>query len=255
MLVPTLLAALAALPAIYAQTVSSSTSTKTGTRSDCFTRFGFYPLPTGTAAIPTWWSFTTSAQTVSVVYTTRNTTYTTPSATVWTNVVTTSVVETATVTSTPTAVYVATPLGFMPLLNVDMASPTPIAPISRIKRLEIEGRGEEVDLLKRQTPEGNSGGFIAYPNGTYSGLYRRWPHRVHCTMTITYDETVTNIVQGDPETRVVPQQTATALSTVTRTVTSTVTAVAATPTIHAACNGNNVGKLDIRDQGWDEHVG
>ncbi|KAF2679628.1 hypothetical protein K458DRAFT_490482 [Lentithecium fluviatile CBS 122367] len=112
---------------------------------------------------------------------------------------------------------------------------------SRIKRFELDGMSDVRHPLKRQTADGNTGGYIVYPNGTYSSLYRRYPHRVDCRIVVTYDETATTVVTRTPETSVVPQQTATALTTVTARATRTVTAVAQPSTIYVACAENNVG--------------
>jgi len=236
MLVTTLLAALAALPAITAQ----STSTATRTATDCFTHYGF-DESTETSFATLYFS-TATTNTVQLSITTQSTVTVTPSATHYTNIATVLAVTTMTSTSKPPASTVDTPSAFVPLVLVNVPAPTTVPVISRFKRFELEGPDEVTHLLRRQTPPGYSGGLIAYPNGTYTGLYRRYPQSLNCTITLTYDETVTTIVRGEPVTRFAQQKTVTDLSTVTRTQTSTVTAEVAAETIYAACAANNVGE-------------
>jgi hypothetical protein len=235
MFIPLFLAALAALPIIAAQ----STSTTVATSTACFTRYGFHALPTG-AATPTWYSFTATTQTIQVSLTSHSTVTVTPSATHFVNMTTVSTTTTTTVTSQSSTITVSAPSNFVPLLLVNVAAPTTGPVLSRIKRLELEGRSDSTPPLRRQTAPNNTGGFIAFPNGTYSGLYRRHPQRVNCTITVQYDETVTTVVEGDPVTRFAQQQTVTDVSTATSTFTSTVTAEVPGETIYAACAVNNV---------------
>ncbi|KAF2639076.1 hypothetical protein P280DRAFT_70585 [Massarina eburnea CBS 473.64] len=240
MFVPILLAALTALPAITAQyTVSQSTARVSSTATRCTTRYGFNPLPTGVQGVPTWYSFSATTVTYQVISTSRSTVTVTPDATTFTDVRTTTNIITTTTSSTPSPTTIATSAGFLPLVVVDLASATPIP---RIKRLALadHAANEVSHPLKRQTAPGNSGGYIAYPNGTYSGLYRRFAHRVDCNVNVRVNETVTTDVLGAPETKVVPQGTASVLTTLTFTTTTTITEIAPTPTVYAACAGNNV---------------
>jgi hypothetical protein len=241
MLVAAFLAALTALPAIVAQSTSVSASTAT----NCVTLFGFSPLPTGTnaVALSTCYSFSRTTRTTQVTETSNSTVMVTPNATIKTNVTTISTVVTTTTTSTPPAVIIGTSSGFVPLLLVNTPGPTARPVVSRFKRFELEGRSDKVTHpLRRQTAPDRTGGFIAYPNGTYSGLYRRYPHSVNCTIVVTYDEKVTTVVLGDPVTMFAQQRTVTYVSTVTSTQTSTVTAEVPAETSYAACASNNVGE-------------
>lgn len=245
MRLPTLLTALAAVTLPSLSTAQSTTQLTSATTL-CRTRYGIYPLPTGTAGVPTWYSSSTTTNTIHSTSTTQTTITVTPDATTFTDVLTSTSVITTTTTSTPDAVTVPTSAGQLLLLGAGALqvapTPAPTGGMSRIKRAQLADADAAAFLpLKRQTPTGNSAGFIAYPNGTYSGLYRRYAHRVDCRVLVTIDETVVTVVTALPETQVLPQQTETALVTTTVLSTVTETRVAATPTVYAACGADNVG--------------
>ncbi|KAF2246349.1 hypothetical protein BU26DRAFT_532893 [Trematosphaeria pertusa] len=254
MRLPTLLTALAAVTLPSLSTAQSTTQLTSATTL-CRTRYGIYPLPTGTAGVPTWYSSSTTTNTIHSTSTTQTTITVTPDATTFTDVLTSTSVITTTTTSTPDAVTVPTSAGQLLLLGAGALqvapTPAPTGGMSRIKRAQLADADAAAFLpLKRQTPTGNSAGFIAYPNGTYSGLYRRYAHRVDCRVLVTIDETVVTVVTALPETQVLPQQTETALVTTTVLSTVTETRVAATPTVYAACGADNVVNhiIDINGQ-------
>lgn len=235
MLLPTVVAALAACSAVAAQDVTSAMTT-------CLTRYGYYPLPTGTAgteAIPTWTRRATTTNYFSVTYTTRDTVTSTPDATTFMDMLTSTSTVFTTTTSTPDASRVPTPAGFNPLLAVGSPVPTTVSRARRgVEGPEAHGLG----LLKRQTPANNTGGFIVDRNGNVSNLNRKYPLRVECRESYTINRTSTTIVTGLPETVIVAPATATAVSTTTVSITSTVTEIAPRQTIYDACQDNNVGE-------------
>lgn len=233
MLFSLVFAALAAIPAVTAQD-----STTSATR--CTTRFGYYPLPTGTAAVPTWYRFTTSTITFSSTYETHETVTMTPSATTATDVITTTLTVSTTTTSTQVPTTVPTPAAFIPLLYADLAKPTAVA---RFKRYELEGREAATapHLLKRQTLTNNTGGFSVNRNGTSTNIYKKYPQRVDCRVFYTISVSVITTVTGAPETVTLAVSTAQALMTSTVLTTTTVTEVPPRITVYAACQKNNVG--------------
>ncbi|KAF2031360.1 hypothetical protein EK21DRAFT_99736 [Setomelanomma holmii] len=216
MLVSIVLATLSVLPVISAQDVTSS-----ATR--CTTRFGYYPLPTGSAAVPTWFAFTTTVDTFSVTYTTCDT------------------VTTTTTTSVPVSTTIPTPSGFLPLLAANLAGPT-AGGLSRFKRYDIQGRdaATAAELVRRQTAANNTGGFHINRNGQSSDIYCEYPQRVDCRVSVTINSTITTVVTALPETVLVPASTVDIVSTSTVSVTSTVEVVAPRRTVYAACLDNNV---------------
>tara|TARA_R110002003_G_scaffold48_23_gene4153 strand:+ start:1793 stop:2506 length:714 start_codon:yes stop_codon:yes gene_type:complete len=237
MLVSIVIAALSALPAISAQDVTASSVTR------CTTRFGYYPLPTGTAAVPTWFKFTTTTNFFSITYTTRDTLTVTPSATTFTDVVTTTAVFSTTTTSVPAPTTIPTPAGFLPLLAFNPAGPT-AGGLSRFKRYDIQGRDADtaLEIVRRQTATNNTGGFQVDRNGMSANIFRRFPQQVNCRVSVTVNSTTTTIVTGLPETVIAPASTVGVVSTSTVSVTSTVEVVAPRRTVYAACLDNNVGE-------------
>jgi hypothetical protein len=233
MLFALIFAAFAAIPTAQAQD-----STASATR--CTTRFGYYPLPTGTAAVPTWYGYTTSTITFSSTYETHETVTMAPSATIATDVITTTLTVSTTTTSTQVPTTVPTPTGFIPLLYADLASPTLVP---RFKRYELEGReaATALHLLKRQTIANHTGGFSVDRNGTSTNLYKRYAQRVDCRVFYTISTSIAITVTGLPETVTLGGQTATALVTSTVLSTTTITEVAPKSTVYAACQRNNVG--------------
>jgi hypothetical protein len=228
---------LAALPSVFAQGTNATTYIATR----CTTRFGFTPLPTGTAGAPTWYSFTTTTNIARITYTTHEIVSVTPVAATYTNLVRLTTTISTTTTTTPVATTIATPKAFLPLLLVNMANPTPIPHIKRHTHLSSSESGLEVTHpLKRQTCSTCSGGFIIDRNGQGSNLKRVHPHRVDCRVLTTVNTTLVIIETGEPTTVIVPQPTAEAASTTTFSTTTTFTEVAARPTKYAACASNNV---------------
>ncbi|KAJ4348984.1 hypothetical protein N0V95_004981 [Ascochyta clinopodiicola] len=232
MLVPFFIAAIAAIPAVQAQTQDVTASV-----TRCTTRFGMFPAPTG-ASLDTWYNYATTTNSFAVTSTTQETTTVTPSATTFTDVVNVTSTFFTTSTSVPAAVVVPTPAGFFPLINA-MATPA-AAPMGRYKRALIEARSEHIHKVKRQTAPGNTAGFIVSADGSTSNLNRIYPQRVVCRVAVTVNSTSTTIVTGLPKTEVLVPATATAVSTATFSVTETVIEVVARPTTYAACGGNNV---------------
>ncbi|KAH7074525.1 hypothetical protein BKA63DRAFT_315636 [Paraphoma chrysanthemicola] len=234
MLFSIVIAALSALPAISAQDVSSS-----ATR--CTTRFGYYPLPTGTAAVPTWFKFTTTTNVFQVTYTTRDSVTVTPSATTFTDVITTTAVFSVTTTSVPAPTTVPTPAGFLPLVAFNPAGPT-AAGLSRFKRYDLQGRDAEtaLELVRRQTAANSTGGYQVDRNGQSADIYRKYPQQVNCRVSVTVNSTRITIVTGLPETFIVPATAVGVTSTSTVSVTTTIEVVAPRVTKYAACLENNV---------------
>jgi hypothetical protein len=226
-------AAFATIPAVNAQD-------STGSATRCTTRFGYYPLPTGTAAVPTWYRYTTSTITFSSTYETHETVTIAPSVTTTTDVITTTLTFSTTTTSTQVPTTVPTPAGFIPLLYADLASPTPVP---RFKRYELGGReaATALHLLKRQTIANHTSGFSVDRNGTSTNLYRKYAQRVDCRVFYTISTSIAITVTGLPETVTIGGQTATALVTNTVLSTTTVTEVVPRSTVYAACQRNNVG--------------
>lgn len=224
---------LVAIPTVAARDVTSS-----ATR--CTTRFGYFPLPTGTAGVPTCYRYTTTTNILSVNYTTCDTVIATPSATTLTDVVTTTATFEVTTISTPVPTTIPTPAGFFPLLAVALPGPTAV---SRFKRYDIEGRDANTasEISKRQTAANNTGGFIVDWYGQTSNMYRIFPRRVDCRVAVTINTTLTTTIIGSTETVFADMATATAISTSTVSITSTVTAVLPQRTVYAACQENNIG--------------
>lgn len=238
MLAPTILTVLlAALPSVFSQGTNATTYIATR----CTTRFGFTPLPTGTAGAPTWYSFTTTTNIARITYTTHETVSVTPVATTYTDLVRLTTTISTTTTTIPVATTIATPKAFLPLLLVNMANPTPIPRIKRHTHLSSSESGLEVaHPLKRQTCSTCSGGFIIDRNGQGSNLKRVHPHRVDCRVLTTVNTTLVVIETGDPTTVITPQSTSKAVSTTIFSTTTTLTEVAARPTKYAACASNNI---------------
>ncbi|KAF2012436.1 hypothetical protein BU24DRAFT_252429 [Aaosphaeria arxii CBS 175.79] len=232
MIAPTVLAALlAAVPSVLAQAVPDIPDV-TSSFTRCTTRFGYQPLPTGTAGVPTWYAYTTTTHVAVLTYTTRDTVTSTPDATTFTNVATTTQVVTSITTSTPPATTIPTPAGFLPLVLFSMPEPTAV---SRVKRLQLVD-----DVAKRQTPAGYTGGYIINPDGTTSSLNRVYPHRVLCQVRVTVNTTDIIVETAAPTTIVLPVSTDLVQSTSTVITTTTITEVVATPSVYAACAANNV---------------
>lgn len=233
MLFTAVLAAIAAVPVVTALDVTAS-STR------CTTRFGYYPLPTGTGAVPTWYRYTTTTNIIRVTTTSHETVTVTPSATTLTDVISTITTLTTTVTSTPAATTVPTPAGFIPLLVANLAGPTAV---SRFRRHELEHRAADygVHNLRRQTAANHTGGFAVNREGQTSNMYRIYPQRVDCRVSVSINSTIETTVIGEPETILAAGATATALSTTTISTTTTLTEVLPRQTVYAACQQNNVG--------------
>jgi hypothetical protein len=175
----------AALPAVFAQ---YTPAIETATR--CTSRFGFYPIPTGSAgaaAVPTWYQFlniTSVTRLTTEIHSTVTATY---KGTTRMDMLTSTVIISATTTSTPAAVTVSASTGFIPLMAGSAAlAPTPVP---RIWRSE----GQALQLLKRQTTPNNIGGFYVGRNGTTRTLDRKYVYRVDCRVytTINVQQTVT----------------------------------------------------------------
>jgi hypothetical protein len=234
MLLEICLAALAALPAVIAQEVTSSSML-------CTTSFGYRPLSSGTS-LTTYYNYETTTNHIIITSTTRTTVVVTPSATNFTNVVTSTAIFTETTTSTPVPTTIPTPANFLPLLAFAPAGPTAV---SRFKRYEIEGRDAHsaLQILRRQTPAGNTAGFTVGRNGTTSNMYKRSPRQVNCRVDITINNTTTITVTGLPETTFADVASATAMTISTSTIISTTTLTAILPqqTVYAACQANNIG--------------
>ncbi|KAF2275270.1 uncharacterized protein EI97DRAFT_443503 [Westerdykella ornata] len=242
MVKPTFLAALlAAFPSVLAQ---SSSSNNTSYFIRCTTRFGYYPLPTGTAGVPTWYTFIESTNTFVVTTTSQDTITVTPNATVCGGIITETSTVTTTSTATPAAITVPDRSGQLPLLRAisTAAALTNPTPIPRIKgRSPVAGTDLEVThLVNRQTLPGNTGGFIVNPDGSVSYLGRIFPHRVLCEQRRVVGTTSTVTATGAPTTVVLPPASVTAFSTTTVTTTVTLVQTAPTPRVYAACRGNNV---------------
>ncbi|KAF2854187.1 hypothetical protein T440DRAFT_388657 [Plenodomus tracheiphilus IPT5] len=233
MLFPAFVAAVAAISTVAAQDVTASAT-------DCTTRFGYYPLPTGTAgteAVPTWYRYATSTHIFSIVSTTRSTVTATPDATTFLDVLTSTLTVVTTTVSTPAPVIVATPAGFVPLLAV--GEPV-VTGVSRIKR-EIAGRAaHDISLFKRQTAGNHTGGYIVDKSGNATSLNRKYILRVDCRVTVDVNRTSVTVVSGLPETVLIAPATAVSLSTTTVRSTQTVTAIKPAETIYEACQDNNV---------------
>lgn len=235
MLLPAVIAAIAAISTVSAQDV-------TAVATECSTRYGYYPLPTGSsgsAAVPTYSRAVTNIRTFSVVYTTRDVITATPDATTFVDVQTTTTTVFTTTTSTPVPVTVATPAGFVPMMGMGQPGPTAA---SRIKR-RIGGRdAHDLSVFKRQTAANHTGGYIVDRNGNGTTFNRKYVRRIDCTVTYNVDRTVVTVVTGLPETVFVAPATATSLSTITFSTTQTVTAIAPRETVYQACQANNVGE-------------
>lgn len=239
MLVPFVIAAIAALPAVKAQEVTGSANAAV---TRCTTRFGMFPAPTGTT-LSTWYNYAITTNSFTITSTTQDTITVTPSATTFTDVVNVTSTFFATSISIPVPVTVPTPIGFFPLLAV--AAPT-ATPIGRFKRASIESRAEHIRNMKRQTAPGNTAGFIVSADGKTSNLNRIFPQCVVCRVAITVNSTSTTIVTGLPKTETLVPITATSVSTATFSTTQTIIEVQAQATNYAACGPNNVGKYPYR---------
>jgi hypothetical protein len=235
MLLKVILAALAAMPVVIAQEVTSTSVL-------CITSFGYRPLPSGTT-LTTYYNYETTTNHINITYTSRTTVTVTPTATNLTNVVTITVLVTEMTTSTPVPTTIPTPANFLPLLAFVPAGPTAV---SRFKRYDVEGRDaySALQILRRQTPAGNTAGFTVARNGSTSNLYRRMPRQVNCRVAYTINNTTTTTVTGAPETVYADVATATAvaISTVTVSSTTTLTAVLPRRSVYAACQANNIGE-------------
>jgi len=241
---------LAAIPAVFAQTsgiprISSNSTGSTSYFTRCTTNYGYYPLPTGYAGVPTWITYSRTTQTVLTTTTVQVTSTVTPNATTCGGgFVTETSTVTSTSTTTPPATTIGAKAGQLPLLNFDpnRIDPTP-APtgISRIKRLQAGSELEVRQLISRKTSEGNTGGILINPDGTVSTLNMIYPHRVLCERRRTIIVT-REVIENAPATTVtLAQGTATAArSTITVTSTVIVQETAPTPKVYAACGGNNV---------------
>ncbi|CBY00807.1 hypothetical protein LEMA_P019370.1 [Plenodomus lingam JN3] len=234
MLFPAFVAAAAAISTVAAQDVTASAT-------DCTTRFGYYPLPTGTAgaaAVPTWYRYITSTHLFSLSSTVHDTVTATPDATTFVNVLTTTSTVTETTTSTEAPVVVPTPAGFINLLAV--STPVVTGSVSRVKR-EIAGRdSHELSLFKRQTALNHTGGYIVDRTGNATSLNRKFILRVDCRVTVNVNRTSISIVTGLPETVFLAPGTAVSLSTSTIRITQTVTEIQPAETIYQACQDNNI---------------
>ncbi|KAH9872958.1 hypothetical protein J1614_005353 [Plenodomus biglobosus] len=233
MLFPAFVAAAAAISTVAAQDVTASAT-------DCTTRFGYYPLPTGTAgtaAVPTWYRYITSTHLFSFSSTVRETVTATPDATTFVDILTTTTTVFETTTSTPDATIVPTPAGFIPLLAVG----TPVVTgISRVKR-EIAGRDTlALGLFKRQTALNHTGGYIVDRTGNATSLNRKFILRVDCRVSVDVNRTLVTVVTGLPETVFLAPATAVSLSTTTVRSTQTVTEIMPAETIYQACQDNNI---------------
>jgi hypothetical protein len=236
MLLKVVLAALAAMPVAIAQD-GTSTSVL------CMTVFGYHPLPSATT-LTTYYNYETTTNHINITYTSRTTMTVTPTVTTPTDVVTTTVLVTETTTSTPAPTVIPTPANFLPLLAFAPAGPTAL---SRFKRYDVEGRDaySALQILRRQTPAGNTAGFTVARNGSTSNLYRRFPRQVNCRVDYTINNTTTTTVTGAPETVYadVAMATAVMINTVTVSSTTTLTAVLPRRSVYAACQANNIGKF------------
>lgn len=240
MFLTAILAALAAIPVVTAQNVTSTTT-------KCTTSFGLQPLTTGTVETFYAWPFATTTNIINITSTSCSTVMATHSASTVMQLVTSTVTVSITSTVTPTPEMVPTPAGFLPLLVFNPAGPTATGTISRFKRYELEGRDAHLALqvLKRQTPANNTAGFIIDRNGTAMNLRRKYPCQVTCRVSANINMTLTTIVNGPTETMwATGGAMATAMSTSLVSTTTTFTAVAPRRTIYAACQANNVGKFD-----------
>ena len=232
MLLTAILAALAAVPAVFADNVTASVTR-------CTTSYGYQPLSSGTT-VTTWYNQTTTTNYFDYTYTTRSVVLVTPSASTMTAMVTTTAVFEVTSTSTPVPTTIPTPANFLPLFAY---APNPTA-ISRAKRHDFQGRDHEIamQIFRRQTLANNTGGFSVGRDGKTSNMYRKYPHRVDCRITYSINQTTTTVVTGLPETSFAAGPTAMVMSTITISSTTTVTAVAPRRTRYAACLENNVGE-------------
>jgi len=232
---------LAALLAAIPVTILAQDTTYTATQ--CTSRFGYYPIPTGSAgraAVPTWYQFFTLTSVTTVTSEVRQTVTATANATTQMSMLTTTRTLFTTTTSTPVAIIVPAQAGFIPMIadNAPNATPTPIP---RIKRHSLS-KDNSVQLRKRQTCPNCSGGFWTSRNGTTSSLDRKFIHRVDCLVYETVNRTQTVTVTGLPQTVYQAGATALASSTLTVSVTNTVTEVLPRETQYAACGSNNVGE-------------
>ncbi|KAJ4302780.1 hypothetical protein N0V90_001671 [Kalmusia sp. IMI 367209] len=236
MISPTLLAALAAVPAVLAQSTSTTTLTVISTATPpCSTSQEAYPLESG-AEVSTWYNTITKRNTLRPsTYHSQNTVVITFDATTITNVVTDTATVTSTSTVIPLTVTVSPSAGWLPLRAVQAPSATAVP---RIKRHQLAARSSLFDLFKRQ--DDSIWGYIASPNnGTAIPVQKKYDHAIYCTTEITVNETV-NFFVTDPEITSVQQATASAVSTTTVSTTTTTISFAPTPTFWAACQANNV---------------
>ncbi|KAH5315921.1 hypothetical protein HBI08_088540 [Parastagonospora nodorum] len=238
MLLPAVLAALAAASVATAQNVTSSLTS-------CTTSFGMSPITTGTVPTSVAWPFQTTMNVINITSTSCSTVFATRSASTITDIMMTTMTMAVTTTSVPSPTTVATPAGFLPLLVFNPAGPTATGAISRFKRFELEGRDafDALQILKRQaqTPRNNTAGFAVDRNGHTTNLRRRYPQRVDCDVVVNIRSTSTRIIAGPVETVWASGgPMATAMSTSTVMTTTTFTAVMSRRTIYAACQSNNI---------------
>lgn len=232
MLLTALVAAFAALPVISAQD-TTSTSFSYETTERCTTEYG----TASQTVVETFTAFTTTTSITQITLTTHSTITVTPPPATSTSTICTTTTTTTTTTSTPSPYRKHPPTKWLPLMA---AGPTGIR---AIKRYELNGRNDLMDLLKRQGPEANStAGFTVNDDGTLSSFQNSFAQRVFCRDLVIVHETVTTTKTGPEETVALQQATETVSSTrACFTATNTVTAIAPQETIYEACQENNVG--------------
>ncbi|KAH8725428.1 hypothetical protein GQ44DRAFT_726880 [Phaeosphaeriaceae sp. PMI808] len=178
-------------------------------------KYGPATLSAGVAT--TYINTTTRTSTFEVTYTTRLVILVTPSASTFTNVITTTETIETTTTSTPAPTTIPTPAGFLPLFIAAI----PVATgASRVKRYEIEGRNADpaLRMFKRQTAVNNTAGFAINRSGETSNMEMKHVLIVRSNAVAIVTRTAVNVVTGLPETSIVPVSTENIVSTSTCTL-------------------------------------
>ncbi|KAF2446091.1 hypothetical protein P171DRAFT_442536 [Karstenula rhodostoma CBS 690.94] len=251
---PSVLAALAVVPAISAQVTSApatrtSTVFSTETGLPCSTLKG--PTPFVIFGITTSFQFTYTVTQNNTLppstYHSANTVTITRNSTTVTSVLTTTATATLTSTVTPAVVTVSPSPGWLPLQGAQaVASATPVP---RIARGQLEGQSLPFNLFKRDEPITRQIGWIADPaTGARVPIERTWyTLAVFCPVRVT--QSLVYYVT-DPEVTATQQATGTAVATTTVTTTTSTIVSAPTPTFWAACQANNiVNHIDYDNNG------
>ncbi|OAG05477.1 uncharacterized protein CC84DRAFT_1205271, partial [Paraphaeosphaeria sporulosa] len=241
---PTVLAVLAALPAISAQVTSApatriSTVFSTETGLPCSTLKG--PTPFVIFGITTSFQFTYTVTQNNTLppstFHSANTVTVTRNSTTVTSLLTTTATATITSTVTPAVVTVSPSPGWLPLQGAQaVASATPLP---RIARGALEGQSMPFNLFKRDEPITRQIGWIADPEtGARVPIERTWyTLAVFCPVRVTQS---LEYYVTDPDVTTTQQATGTAVATTTVTTTTSTIVSAPTPTFWAACQANNI---------------